>query len=148
MHWHVDIGRVADLAERSAQRARADARHAIATAEELERQARNLRQAGGTQLKLAQLGETHGVDRQGLFGMLRGLALARAHVLECELRAGQLSDRAEDERERARELDEQAQQQQSRARRLQAVKERLRLSHLRARLRRQELSIQEEYACR
>lgn len=147
MRSHDGIAQFAVLAERRAQRDRQAARHARARADRLEYEARELQQQSNDQLRAAQLSETHDLSRQGLFTLLRGLAIARAHALECDLRMHRLREQAQVENESADQLAGRAGQHQSRARRLQAIYQQLRRDHQRALLRRQEHRIQEDYAC-
>ncbi|MEG2805972.1 hypothetical protein [Stenotrophomonas sp.] len=148
MTSHVELGRLAGLAERRAQRARRDAQQALATAAGHERDAHQLREQASERLQRAELAPALGLARQALFDRLRALAVARAHGLECDLRARQQQERAQQQREAARQLLQQASGHQSRASRLQAMQARLHRAARQARERRDEYAIQEEYACR
>lgn len=148
MPWPRELGRIGALAERRAADARRRAGQALDRAVEQEDQADALREQGGEQLQLAELDEMHGISRETLFTRLRGVAIARAHHLECQLRAERLQDEAEDARDQALDLQQQAGTHQSRARRLQSVQAQLSKAQRRALLRRQEREIEEEIACR
>jgi hypothetical protein len=140
MRSPADPARLATLLEHRAHRLRRDARAQAEQAAQRDREAQTLRSAADERLQAAQLGEEHGLDRQRLFERLRGVAIARAHVLECE--------QAGDAREQELELRHAAAGNHSRARRLQAVGAHIDQKHRQARLRRQERQIQEEYTCR
>ncbi|MDQ1107921.1 hypothetical protein B8X02_09030 [Stenotrophomonas rhizophila] len=148
MRSPADPARLATLLEHRAHRLRRDASAQAEQAAQRDREAQTLRSAADKRLQAAQLGEEHGLDRQRLFERLRGVAIARAHVLECELRAGHLQEQAGDAREQEQQLRHAAAGNHSRARRLQAVGAHIDQKHRQARLRRQERQIQEEYTCR
>ncbi|MGH8036353.1 MAG: hypothetical protein ACREPC_13830 [Stenotrophomonas sp.] len=143
-----DPARLATLVVQRVQRLRREAASHSTQAADHEQQAHGLRTQADLQLREAQLGEEHGLDRQRLFDRLRTVAIARAHVLECDLRASDLQQQAAQAREREHELRQAAIQQQSRARRLQAVGERIEQKRRQAQRRRHERTIQEEYTCR
>lgn len=143
-----DPARLATLVVHRVQRLRREAASQSTQAADHEQQAQGLRTQADLQLQQAQLGEEHGLDRQRLFDRLRTVAIARAHVLECDLRANDLRQQAAQAREREAELRQAAAQQQSRARRLQAVGERFEQKRRQAQRRRHERTIQEEYTCR
>ncbi len=143
-----DPRRIAHWVDHRAQRLRRDAAAESARALDHEQQAAGLRTDADTRLLEAQVGEELGLDRQRLFDRLRAVAIARAHVLECDLRARDLQLQAEQAREREQHLRRDAAHQQSRARRLEAAGARLEHRHRQALQRRQERQIEEEYACR
>lgn len=148
MRSPAEPARLATLLEHRAHRLRRDARVQADQAAQREREAQSVRSAADAQLQQAQLTEEHGLDRQRLFERLRGVAIARAHVLECELRAGHLQEQAVDARDQEQQLRHAAAGHHSRARRLQAVGAHIDQKHRQARQRRQERQIQEEYTCR
>ncbi len=148
MRSPADPARLATLLEHRAQRLRRDAQGQATQAAQHDHEARSLRSAADERLQQAQLGEEPGLDRQRLFERLRGVAIARAHVLECELRASHLQEQAGEARDQEQQLRQAAAGNQSRARRLQAVGAHLDQHHRKARLRRQDRQIQEEYTCR
>lgn len=143
-----DPRRIARWVDHRAQRLRRDAAAQSAQAQRDEQQARGLRGEADDQLRAAQVGQELGLDRQRLFDRLRAVAIARAHVLECDLRARDLLDQAAQARQREQELRRGAAQQQSRARRLDAAGARIERQRRQAQQRRHEREIQEEYACR
>jgi len=148
MRSPADPAQLATLLTHRAQRLRSDAREQAGQAEKREADARSLRGQAEERLQKAQLGEEHGLDRQRLFERLRGVAIARAHVLECALRADQLQEQADQALEQERALRQAAAAHHSRARRLEAVGRHIDQKLRQARQRRQERQIQEEYACR
>lgn len=148
MRSPADHTRLSAVVDHRAQRLRRDATAQASLAAQQEQQAQGVRTQADQQLHQAQLVEEHGLDRQRLFDRLRSVAIARAHVLECDLRARHLQEQAALAREREAELRQAAIEQQSRARRLQAVGERNEHMRRQARLRRQERIIQEEHRCR
>jgi len=148
MRSPADPVRLATLLDHRAHRLRREAREQAEHAARRGQEAAGLRKAADERLRQAQLGEEHGLDRQRLFERLRGVAIARAHVLECELRAGHLREQAGDAREQEQQLRHDAAGHHSRARRLQAVGAHIDQKHRQARQRRQERQIQEEYTCR
>jgi hypothetical protein len=148
MRSSADPARLATLLEHRAHRLRRDARAQADHAAQREREAQTLRSTADERLQQAQLGEEHGLDRQRLFERLRGVAIARAHVLECALRASHLQEQAGDARGQEQQLRHDAADHHSRARRLQAVGTHIDQKHRQARQRRQERQIQEEYTCR
>jgi hypothetical protein len=143
-----DPRRIAHWVEHRAQRLRRDAASQAQQALDHEQQAASLRTDADAKLLDAQVGEELGLDRQRLFDRLRAVAMARAHVLECDLRARDLQLQAGQAREREQHLRRDAAHQQSRARRLEAAGARIEHRHRQALQRRQERQIQEEYACR
>jgi hypothetical protein len=143
-----DPARLAALVLHRVQRLRREAAGESTQAARHEQQAQGLRTQADLQLHQAQLGEELGLDRQRLFDRLRTVAIARAHVLECDLRANDLQQQAAQAREREHELRQVAAQQHSRARRLQAVGMRSEQIRRQAQRRRHERTIQEEYTCR
>lgn len=143
-----DPRRIARWVDHRAQRLRRDATTQAAQAAGHERDADGLRSRADAQLLDAQVGQESGLDRQRLFDRLRAVAIARAHVLECDLRARDLRAQAEQARLREQQLRHDAAEQQSRARRLDAAGARIDTHRRQARQRRHEREIQEEYACR
>lgn len=143
-----DPRRIARWVDRRAQRLRSDAAAQSAAALAHDAEANTLRQQANVQLLDAQVGQEMGLDRQRLFDRLRAVAIARAHVLECDLRARDLQRQAEQARLEEAELQRKAAQQQSRARRLDAAGARIERHRRQAQRRRDERQIQEEYACR
>jgi len=148
MRSHADPAQLATLLTHRAQRLRRDARAQADQAAQREADARALRSEADERLQQAQLGEEHGLDRQRLFDRLRGVAIARAHVLECALRADHLQEEAAAAQEQERQLRQDAAVHHSRARRLQAVGAHIDQKLRQARQRRQERQVQEEHACR
>lgn len=148
MRSPADPAQLATLLTHRAQRLRSDAHEQAGQAAQREADARSLRSQADERLQQAQLGEEHGLDRQRLFERLRGVAIARAHVLECALRADQLQEQADQAHQQERELRQAAAAHQSRARRLQAVGRQIDQKLRQARQRRHERQVQEEYACR
>lgn len=148
MRSPADPAQLATLLTHRAQRLRSDARVQAEQAAHRESAARALRSDADGRLQQAQLAEEHGLDRQRLFDRLRGVAIARAHVLECALRADQLQEQAVAAHDQAQELREAAAMHHARARRLQAVGAHIDQRLRQARQRRQERQVQEEHACR
>lgn len=148
MRSPADPTQLATLLTHRAQCLRSDARDQAGQAAQREADAQLLRSQADQQLQEAQLAEEHGLDRQRLFERLRGVAVARAHVLECALRADQLQEQANHAHEQERQLRQAAATHHARARRLQAVGECIDQKLRQARQRRHEHQIQEEYACR
>lgn len=144
----VDPRRIAHWVDHRAQRLRRDAVAQSAAAAAHDDEASALRTQANARLLDAQVGQALGIDRQRLFDRLRAVAVARAHVLECDLRARDLQAQAELARQQESELRQRAAQQQSRARRLDASGARIERHRRQAQLRRDERQIQEEYACR
>ncbi len=143
-----DPRRIARWVDQRAQRLRRDAAAQSANAATHDAEAGELRAQANARLLGAQVQQELGLDRQRLFDRLRAVAIARAHVLECDLRARDLAAQAEQARRREEELRRSAAQQQSRARRLDAAGVRLERHRRQAQQRRDERQIQEEYACR
>lgn len=143
-----DPRRIAQWVDQRAQRLRRDAAAQSAVAAAHDAQAGELRVQANARLLDAQVQQELGLDRQRLFDRLRAVAIARAHVLECDLRARDLLAQAEQARQQEQELRRTAAQQQSRARRLDAAGARLERHRRQAQQRRDERQIQEEYACR
>lgn len=148
MRSPTDPAQLATLLTHRAHRLRSDAREQAGQAAQREADALSLRSQADHRLQQAQLGEEYGIDRQRLFERLRGVAVARAHVLECALRADQLQEQADHAHDQERQLRQAAAAHHSRARRLQAVGAHIEQQLRQARQRRQEHQIQEEYACR
>lgn len=148
MPCSADPRRIARWVDHRAQRLRRDAAAQAAAAAAHDAQAHTLQQQANARLLDAQVGHELGLDRQRLFDRLRAVAIARAHVLECELRARDLQAQAEQGRRQESELRRDAAHQQSRARRLDAAGARIERHRRQALQRRDERQIQEEYACR
>ncbi|MFI8718495.1 hypothetical protein ACIGHF_11545 [Stenotrophomonas sp. NPDC077464] len=148
MRSPADPAQLATLLTHRAQRLRGEARGQAEQAAQHETEARSLRGEADEKLQQAQLGEEHGLDRQTLFERLRGVAIARAHVLECGLRAEHLLEQAAAAQAQEQQLRQAAAAHHSRARRLEAVGSHIHQRLRQARQRRQERQVQEEHACR
>lgn len=124
----------------------ADEHAAVATAKRDE--AQTLRRASENLLDDSIVANEHGLSRAQLFSRLRTLAVARAHVLESNHRAGVLDTEAAQNAAHEWELRKQSAEYRRKGKKIAEWSQRqTRASALKS-ARREEREIQEDYACR